>query len=396
MAQTGFTPISIYYSSTASAAPTAGNLVAGELAINTADGKLFYKDSAGVVQVIGTKGGVGSSTTTQVLYNSSGLVVGSANMTFSGTALTLANDASISGLTVGKGGGAVSNNTAIGKLAGNSNSSGAGNVYVGNNAGTASTTPNGNVFVGSGAGLTNITGSNQTYVGEAAGGLTTGTNNTFIGNAAGYVVTTGARNTIIGTYQGNSGGLDIRTSNNNIVLSDGGGNPRLYISNGTGMANFPDASGTVLVGGNQPAFRAVPSSNQTIAYNTVTKLILNSEIFDTNNCYDPTTNYRFTPTVAGYYQVSLQVLVEGTNPRDCLFYTYLYKNGSVNPNSTSAFSHIVGSGGDNTVACSMLIYMNGTTDYLEAYGYQIDYTLASTMVVKPSGTNFQAVLVRTA
>ena len=90
MAQTGYTPISIYYSATASNTPTAGNLVAGELAINTADGKLFYKDSAGVVQVIGTKGGVGSSTTTQVLYNSSGLVVGSANMTFDGTNINVA------------------------------------------------------------------------------------------------------------------------------------------------------------------------------------------------------------------------------------------------------------------------------------------------------------------
>ena len=87
MAQSGFTPISIYYSATATNVPTAGNLVAGELAINTADGKLFYKDSAGVVQVIGTKGGVGSSSTTQVLYNSSGLVVGSAGLTFDGTNL---------------------------------------------------------------------------------------------------------------------------------------------------------------------------------------------------------------------------------------------------------------------------------------------------------------------
>jgi hypothetical protein len=55
MAQTGYTPISIYYSSTASNTPTAGNLVAGELAINTADGKLFYKDSAGVVQTLASK-----------------------------------------------------------------------------------------------------------------------------------------------------------------------------------------------------------------------------------------------------------------------------------------------------------------------------------------------------
>ena len=89
MAATGYTPISLYYSATASAAPTAGNLVAGELALNTNDGKLYYKDSSNAVQVIGTKGGVGSSTTTQVLYNSSGLVVGSANLVFNGTTLTV-------------------------------------------------------------------------------------------------------------------------------------------------------------------------------------------------------------------------------------------------------------------------------------------------------------------
>jgi len=42
----------------------------------------------------------------------------------------------------------------------------------------------------------------------------------------------GIKNTIIGTYNGNQGGLDIRTSSNNIVLSDGDGNPRLYVDNG--------------------------------------------------------------------------------------------------------------------------------------------------------------------
>lgn len=88
MAQVGYTPIQLYYSSTASSAPIAGNLTNGELAINITDGKLFYKDNGGSVQVIGTKGGVGSSTNTQVLYNSSGLVVGSASLTFNGTVLT--------------------------------------------------------------------------------------------------------------------------------------------------------------------------------------------------------------------------------------------------------------------------------------------------------------------
>jgi beta-mannanase len=64
MAQTGFTPISNYYSATVAAVPTAGNLVAGELAINTADGKLFYKDSAGVVQTIASKATAALPTTT--------------------------------------------------------------------------------------------------------------------------------------------------------------------------------------------------------------------------------------------------------------------------------------------------------------------------------------------
>jgi hypothetical protein len=64
MAQTGYTPISIYYSATTTNVPTAGNLVAGELAINTADGKLFYKDSSGVVQTIATKATATLPTTT--------------------------------------------------------------------------------------------------------------------------------------------------------------------------------------------------------------------------------------------------------------------------------------------------------------------------------------------
>jgi hypothetical protein len=70
MAQAGYTPISLYYSSTTTNAPTAGNLASGELAINITDGKLFYKDDAGAVQVIAWKttpvsaGGTGSTTLT--------------------------------------------------------------------------------------------------------------------------------------------------------------------------------------------------------------------------------------------------------------------------------------------------------------------------------------------
>lgn len=49
MAQSGYTPIQLYHSTTPAAVPTAANLLPGELAINIADGKLFYENSSGVV-----------------------------------------------------------------------------------------------------------------------------------------------------------------------------------------------------------------------------------------------------------------------------------------------------------------------------------------------------------
>lgn len=57
MAQTGYTPISIYHSTTASATPSPSNLVTGELAINVTDGKLYYKDNLGAVQTLASTGG---------------------------------------------------------------------------------------------------------------------------------------------------------------------------------------------------------------------------------------------------------------------------------------------------------------------------------------------------
>jgi hypothetical protein len=89
MAQNGYTPISLYYSTTASTAPTSGNLINGELAINITDGKLYYKDNGGVVQTIASKAsGTVAGSNTQVIYNNAGAYAGSANLTFNGTTLT--------------------------------------------------------------------------------------------------------------------------------------------------------------------------------------------------------------------------------------------------------------------------------------------------------------------
>jgi hypothetical protein len=90
MAATNFTPIQLYFSTTASAVPLAANLAQGELAINITDGKLYYEDNGGVVQVIATKGaGTIGGSTTQIQYNNAGALAGSASMTFnSGTSTT--------------------------------------------------------------------------------------------------------------------------------------------------------------------------------------------------------------------------------------------------------------------------------------------------------------------
>jgi len=102
MAATNFTPIQLYYSSTTTNVPLAANLASGELAINTFDGKLFYKDSSGVVQVIATKGAgsIGGSNT-QIQFNNSGALGGSANLTWDGTYLT-AGSIKNSALTSGR------------------------------------------------------------------------------------------------------------------------------------------------------------------------------------------------------------------------------------------------------------------------------------------------------
>jgi trimeric autotransporter adhesin len=126
-----------------------------------------------------------------------------------------------------------SNNTAVGYEALKANTTGEENVGLGRNAGLTNTTGSENTAIGHNASRNNLTGIRNTSVGTSALYNNTASNNTAVGYNSGYLITTGSKNTIIGRYDGNQGGLDIRTSSNNIVLSDGDGNVRMYmISNG--------------------------------------------------------------------------------------------------------------------------------------------------------------------
>jgi hypothetical protein len=78
MAQSGYTPIALYSSTTASAVPTNTNLAQGELAINVIDGKLYYKDNSNVVQLLASKAatsGIFSTVTTSLINSTSSLTL---------------------------------------------------------------------------------------------------------------------------------------------------------------------------------------------------------------------------------------------------------------------------------------------------------------------------------
>ena len=111
MAASGFTPISLYYSTTASAVPTSGNLANGELALNIADMKLYAKNSAGTVTLLASSGGAsGTVSSVAVSGGTTGLTTSGGPITTSGTitlAGTLATTNGGTGLTSFTSGGVV-------------------------------------------------------------------------------------------------------------------------------------------------------------------------------------------------------------------------------------------------------------------------------------------------
>ena len=134
---------------------------------------------------------------------------------------------------------------------------------------------------------------------------------------------------------------------------------------GTTTLTLPTTSGTILTtantfgAGTGPAFSVYLSANQSITTNTTTKIAFNTELFDTNSNFD-TSTYRFTPTVAGYYNVGLTCSYLGTAVTRWI--ASIFKNGS-------EFYRVSDSNGDVYLGgSSQVIYMNGTTDYIEFYG----------------------------
>ena len=137
------------------------------------------------------------------------------------------------------------------------------------------------------------------------------------------------------------------------------------------------------------AYRATP--NQSISNATATKVQINTEEFDTNSNFDPTTNYRFTPTVAGYYQINGAIGFNTTTMTLCII--WIYKNGSGYKRGTQIAAT---QSTDSLGVVSSLVYFNGSTDYVELYGY-INATAGSPVFVGAADlTYFNGSFVRSA
>ena len=156
---------------------------------------------------------------------------------------------------------------------------------------------------------------------------------------------------------------------------------------GTNTITLPAAAGTVMVSGNIPSIYAVATGTQNISNTTWTKIQFNSKTFDTNSIFDASTNYRMTPTIAGYYFVSISY---DAGPSSAItgIQAAVYKNGSAYGTNGSQWN-LANAGAQGYV--NALIYCNGSTDYIE--GYQWTSTASQGRI---SGNVFYAYLVRTA
>ena len=151
-----------------------------------------------------------------------------------------------------------------------------------------------------------------------------------------------------------------------VLQSSGGGS--VSIVEPTTASNFtqtlPASTGTVMVSGNMPAFSAKGDAGQTISTSTFTKVTLGTENWDTNNNF---ASSRFTPTVAGYYQVNASINYAGTALGGNVIIA-IYKNGGEVYRGNRITSSAAGA--ETGIVGCVQLSMNGSTDYIELYTFQ--------------------------
>ena len=116
-----------------------------------------------------------------------------------------------------------------------------------------------------------------------------------------------------------------------------------------------------------PAFCA-SKANTGFSAGAFSKIAFATEVLDTDGCYDNSSNYRFTPTTAGYYYVSVRVAFDNdsASTREIAL---IYKNGSSIARGDNQLTGSYWANNNTSKQCDYVVQMNGSSDYLEAYGY---------------------------
>jgi hypothetical protein len=135
-----------------------------------------------------------------------------------------------------------------------------------------------------------------------------------------------------------------------------------YTNNTLAMQIGTNGQVTVAATAN-PAFSAYQTVTTTLSANVFTKITLGGEEFDTNNNFASST---FTPTVAGYYQINGLISFNPTGTAGVNVLSFIYKNGVRYKDGSFGPVNSVQGGWTNV---SSVVYLNGSTDYVELYGY---------------------------
>jgi hypothetical protein len=167
-------------------------------------------------------------------------------------------------------------------------------------------------------------------------------------------------------------------STNTSTITLGVSGDTINVPSGVTIANSGTATG--FGGANTPAFEAYLSTNQTFSDSSYAKVNFNTEIYDTDSDYDNSSNYRFTPTTAGKYLVYSTIVMYASG----LTYAALnfYKNGSLHKECDLEVD--AGTEQRVVISSSTVIDFNGSSDYVEIYGY-LDST-SGTPTFRGSGT----------
>ena len=180
------------------------------------------------------------------------------------------------------------------------------------------------------------------------------------------------------TYNFNTGTMNLFSSGVITFNTNASGTvaAEIFASGGVSIGNTTDpGAGNLSVTGNViapnlqgPAFSAYASTGTSMTTAVATKIIYDSEEFDTNNNF---ASSRFTPTVGGYYQIN--AVVTGGNSALGQLTVFIYKNGS----QYKAGNQILNNTSYSCAVISCLVYLDGSTDYVEIYASQ---TSGSTLI----------------